>query len=144
MIRNQITISEAYALAEESYKDRIESAVRYLKENKEQIDQTYQGAALLSGASFTVEPIYKYNWNSIYVTVEKNDLKRVHDAIGRLKLWQKQIRDCKKRLIEVTLQSVVYPTIKIQYVTKLPRKAKCKIVAVREKARTYKTLVCST
>ena len=140
---NQITISEAYAMAEEFYKDRLECALRYLKENREQIDQTFQGAALLSGAGFTVEAIYKYNWNSLYVTVEKDDLKRVHEAVGRLKLYGKQLRDCKKRLIEVTLQSVHYPTIKIQYVTKLPKQAKCKIVTQREKARTYKTLVCS-
>ncbi|MFL5242984.1 MAG: hypothetical protein ACJ8FY_12825 [Gemmataceae bacterium] len=56
---------------------------------------------MLSGAGFTVPPIHKYNWNDLQVAVDKTELKRVHDALGRLKLAGKHIDDCKKRTIRV-------------------------------------------
>jgi hypothetical protein len=139
---NQLTISEAYAQAEEYHREALASAERSLKERKERIDATFQGAAWLSGAGFTVPPIHKYNWNDLQVAVEKTELKRVHDALGRLKLSGKHIDDCKKRIIRVDLTPVAYPSITISYTTKLPRKAKCKIVTQRQRAYTYKTLLC--
>ena len=138
-----ITISDAYALAEEQLRDDFRRATERCDERVKAIDQTFQGAALLSGAGFQVPEVSSWGpWNGFTLHVEKSDLKRVHDAVGRLRLAGKDVADCKKRTICIRLQATAYPPIIVEYITKLPRSAKCKIVTQRQKAYSYKALVC--
>lgn len=142
-MKQQLSINQATELAESYRKRAHECAEKDYQENVKAIAAIYQGLALLDGAGITVPAVTNYTWNWVNVAIEKADLKKVYHAIGRMELYTKEVHDCKKRTITITLKSVNYPSINLHYIDKLPRKAKCKIVTERQKARSYKTLVCS-
>jgi hypothetical protein len=137
-----LTISQAYEQQAQWHAQRLREVLASNAERLQSIDQTYQAAALLDAAGFEVPTFTNWNNDGFHLEVEQRDLPRVYRALGRLKLAGKDLADCKKRLIKIALRPVDYPSIVIRYQTKLPRKAKCKIVTVREKARRYKSLVC--
>jgi len=138
-----MTISEAHQEAENHWRQELKRAKQCFEERQRDIDLTFQAAALLSGAGFEVPPFSTWApWNGFTLLVQRQDLKRLHDVLGRLKLSGKSVADCKKRTICISLNAVNYPPITIEYITKLARSAKCKIVTQRQKAYTYKTLVC--
>jgi hypothetical protein len=137
-----MTIDQAYAVADGYYKEALARAEQYRERNQRDVDLVFQAAALLDAAGFEVPVISNYNCTGFHLDIERGDLQRVYGAVGRLKLDGKDIVDCKKRTIRVSLKAAEYPCITFCYVTKLPRKAKCKIVTCRQKAYRYKTLVC--
>jgi hypothetical protein len=140
-----LTITEAYEIAETQRREDFKRVEKCFQERKREIDLTFQAAALLSGAGFEVPPFSTWGpWNGFTLMVKRDDLKRVHDVLGRLKLYNKGLVDGKKRTICISLKAVSFPTVSIEYITKLARTARCKIVTQRQKAYTYKTLVCET
>lgn len=67
-------------------------------------------------------------------------VRQVREALGcAIKLAYKEVDDAKKQLICLTLKPADYPTVCIDIVRKLGKKAKCRIV--RQKS-VYSTLVC--
>jgi hypothetical protein len=89
-----------------------------------------------------VPVLEKYEVDGFYLRIERADLPRVYRTLGKLALYGKQLQDAKTRMIEVTLEAVDYPCVKVHYLQKLP--CKCKIVTQRENAYRRKVLVCGT
>lgn len=83
-----------------------------------------------------------YYSNEVTVRVEEKQLKDVYRVVGRLALEDKSVENPRKRTVEITLRSTHNPFVVVRYVKKLPKEAKCKIVAKRTRPSTYHSLVC--
>jgi hypothetical protein len=141
----QITITEAHHEAERQWQEDLKRVEKLFEDRKRAIDQTFRAAELLASIGFEVPPVSPWGpWNGFTLLVQREDLKRMHNALGRLKLSGKEVVDCKKRTICVSLTPVTYPPITIQYVTRLPKTARCQIVTQRQPAYTYKAIVCKS
>src|SRR5258708_7173024 len=128
-----MTISEAHQEAENQWRQELKRAMQCFEERRRDIDLTFQAAALLSGAGFEVSPISTWApWNGFTLLVQREDLKRLHDVLGRLKLSGKSVADCKKRTICISLIAVNYPPVTIEYIKQMDRSAKCKIVSQQQ------------
>lgn len=66
----------------------------------------------------------------------------LRNILGNLEVRDKDIEDAKKRLVRVTLGSDEFDFVKVCYVKKLEKDAKCRIVVNRQRAYTTRNLVC--
>jgi len=129
----------------------VESYQRYIEGKRTEMAgleaafiETFGLKARLEAAGF--KPHYD-QWNEcLRLTIDQKQLTAVYKVVGRVNggKVEKNIEDSKKRLVRVYLTPVNHPNVRIDYVTKLPKRgAKCKIVTVRHKARVEKQLVCT-
>jgi hypothetical protein len=69
-------------------------------------------------------------------------VRQVREALGcRIHQDSTNVYDHKKKLVEVVLKPVDYPTVSIEFQRKLRKDSKCKIVCSRS---TYSTLICES
>lgn len=126
-------------------KEAREAMERDLQQQMERMETRLQGLALLHGAGVIAKVD---RWDIRYGgshEVKQEDLKKVYQAIGRLRVVSKSAvhDDARKRDIDVYLESVHYPGIQVRYRTKLPKgkKMKCKLVTTVSKST---HLVCTS
>lgn len=126
-----------------SYQRYIEGKQAELALVEQRFIEVFGLKAQLEAAGF--KPEYDHWSECLRVDIEQKQLTAVYGVLGRLdgSKAEKDIVDSAKRLVKVTLAPVNHPSVRVSYVTKLPRRGgKCRIVTVRQKARSEKQLVC--
>src|SRR5262249_52673618 len=68
---------------------------------------------------------WNLGWVSRKVENPATDLPRIRKAIGRLQLAGKELVNARRRLVEVTLRAVDYPSVHVRYETRMPRRKRC-------------------
>ncbi len=58
-------------------------------------------------------------------------LVAIRRILGKLRMTGQEVSDHRKHLVSVWLSAADYPKVRIYYTTRLPQKAKCKIVTKR-------------
>ncbi len=136
------TIDEYMVSSRQGIEDQARRTLERIPRTMESIRQCFEACGKLWAAEI---PFKCWGHDSIYIDCDLKDLPKIHKAIGRIKLYNKDIKDEKKRIVQVTLMSEKYPILRVCYTKKLPRpkkgeEAKCKIVKSRY---TSARLVCS-
>lgn len=131
---------EYFAVIERQAADRIQAIKDGIAESKRQAQVVVDGANMLVQAGFTVS-VGRYNLDGITLRVEQKQLVEVVRAIGQLKEHSRHVNNSRKRLVNIYLESISFPGVKVCYTMKLPKEAKCKIVRVRQ---SYSSLVCES
>jgi uncharacterized coiled-coil protein SlyX len=121
---------------------RISEKRRQIEEIPTKLTQMAEVVKKLNEAGFPCDISF---WSDmIYVETSQDKLTALHKVIGRMKYLYKDVKDPRKKLVEVTLSSVRHPFINVKYVKKLPNGAKCRIVTTKHKAYTSYGLVCDS
>lgn len=121
--------------------ERISTLTSLLNNVEERLRPRYELAAVLRAAGFNPDAS---EWSDyVFLDVEQKDLRAVYRVTGRLRKEYTDLKDARKRLVEVCLSSVKYPCLRLKYVRKLKKGDPCQLVRERIKARTEVRLVCS-
>src|SRR5262245_16344084 len=137
-------LKEGREEAERSYKAALDRAQDRIKK----AESTRLALALLDGEALAVTYA-----STTYAEIElgffpstasgnrrlAEAVRGIRDALGRLRVDNKDVADAKKRRVCVTLRPVDFPTVRVVYTRKLPKGARCRIVRHRS---SYTSLVC--